>query len=202
MAATQSIDVPTVESRRDEELSARVHEALQRYDPIRTSDSPIQVICSDGLVTLRGVTRTRPMKRMAEVLARRVPGVREVRNELVSDTDLETEVALELGMNERLRKAGGRIRVKSILGVLYLEGDIAAETLEEAEELKALAEEIAGKVEGVIRVVSFLTIREEGREVTTAAEEPTATAGPSAEVEAKLAELRERRQTWAERARK
>jgi hypothetical protein len=50
-------------------------------------------------------------------------------------------------------------------------------------------------------VINFLTAREEGREETTpAAEEPAAAAGPSAEAEAKLAELRERRRTWEERA--
>ena len=164
MVATPSVQTSTKDRQRDEELSLAVREALQHYDPIRTSDSPIHVTCNDGLVILSGVTRTRPMKRMAELLARQVPGVREVRNELVADTDIETAAALALGMDEELRKAGGRIRVKSILGVLYLEGEVTAATLEEAEALKARAEELAEQVEGVIRVVNFLKAREAGEE--------------------------------------
>lgn len=176
VAVTQSIEVSTRESGKDEELSVAVHEALLRYDPIRTSDSPIEVTCDDGVVTLSGVARSRPMRTMAELLARRVPGVREVHNELFTDTDIEATVALELGMNKRLRKAGGRIRVKSILGVLYLEGEVVANTAEEAEELKELAAEIAEKVQGVVRVISFLTARERRQVTTTAVEEERAEA--------------------------
>ena len=197
MTVTPSTQASTRDRRRDEELSLAVREALLHYDPIRSSDSPIHVTCDDGLVILSGVTRSRPMKRMAEVLARQVPGVREVRNELVTDTDIEAAAALALGMDEHLRKAGGRIRVKSILGVLYLEGDVAAATLEEAEELRTRAEEIAEQVKGVIRVVNFLRAHEVGDEVVTGEEPAAATAAGSADVEAKLATLRERRRVWA-----
>jgi len=177
-----------------------VREALLQYDPIRTSDSPIEVTCNDGLVTLSGVTRSRPMKHMAEILARQVPGVREVRNELVTDPDIEASAALALGMDEHLRKAGGRIRVKSILGVLYLEGDVAAATLEEAEALKERAEEIAEQVEGVIRVVSFLRAREAGEEAAVTGKQAGEATEGSVDLEAKVATLRERRRVWAERA--
>lgn len=190
---------PTTQLGQDQDLNQAVHAALQRYDPIRSSDSPINVASADDVVTLTGVVRSRTMKAMAETLARRVRGVADVRNQLLADTDIETAAALELAMNERLRQAGGIIRTKSILGTVYLAGDVAAESVEEAEELKELAENIAENVPGVIRAINGIVAREHGQVMVATAEEEVA-AGPSAEVEAKLAELGERRANWAERA--
>jgi osmotically-inducible protein OsmY len=102
------------------------------------------------------------MKVMAEVLARRVPGVTGVENQLFTDTDIETAIAQELAMNERLCQAGGAIRVKSILGTVYLSGDVAAQSGEEAEELKDLAAGVAENTPGVIRVINDIVAR--GRE--------------------------------------
>jgi len=146
----------------NESLIQAVHDALRRYDPIRSSDSPIHVASSDGSVTLTGLVRSRPMKVMAEVLARRVPGVTGVENQLFTDTDIETAIAQELAMNERLCQAGGAIRVKSILGTVYLSGDVAAQSGEEAEELKDLAAGVAENTPGVIRVINDIVAR--GRE--------------------------------------
>ncbi len=201
MAATiqKKSDNPGTELGQNEALVQAVHEALRRYDPIRASDSPIHVAGSNGVVTLTGVVRSRTMKRMAEVLARRVPGVASVNNQLVTDTDIENKIALGLATNERLRNAGTNILVKSILGTVYLSGDVAAGSIEEAEELKELAENIAENVPGVIRSVNWIVTRERGQAVVAEAEVETK-AGPSAEAEAKLAELRERRANWAERA--
>lgn len=182
----------------DQELVQAIHRALYQYDPIRSSDSPIQVTSADGVVTLTGIVRSRTMKSMAETLTRRVRGVADVRNQLLTDTDIETTIALEIAMHERLREAGGAIRVKSILGAVYLAGDVAAETVEEAEELKELAEEIAENAPGVTQVINSVIARERGQVVTAAVEEEEA-GGLSAEQEAKLAELRERRSVWAER---
>lgn len=179
-------------------LVQAVQEALQRYDPIRASDSPIHVASSDGVVTLTGVVRSRTMKTMAEALARRVPGVTNVRNELLTDTDIETTIALELAMNDQLRRAGN-IHVKSILGTVYLSGDVEAETVEEAEALKELGENIAESVAGVIRCVNGLVARERGQVMVAAAEEKVEAGRPAA-AEARLAELRDRRAAWAQRA--
>ncbi len=201
MAATiqKKSDNPGTEPGQNEALVQAVHEALRRYDPIRASDSPIHVAGSNGVVTLTGVVRSRTMKRMAEVLARRVPGVASVNNQLVTDTDIENKIALELATNERLRNAGTHILVKSILGTVYLSGEVAAGSIEEAEELKELAENVAENVPGVIRSVNWIVARERGQAVVAEAEAETK-AGPSAEAEAKVAELRERRANWAERA--
>lgn len=199
MAAIVQERTDTTEPGQNEDLIRAVHDALRRYDPIRSSDSPIHVAGSNGVVTLTGVVRSRTMKVMAEALARRVPGVAEVHNQLLTDTDIETAIALEMAMHARLREADNMIRVKSILGTVYLSGEIAAESAEAAEELKELAESIAEKTPGVVRAINSIVARERGQVVVTRAEEEVAT-GRSAEIEAKLAELRERRANWAERA--
>lgn len=197
MAATMQARVQTAPN---QELIQRIEEALYRYDPIRSTDAPIRVSTTvDGAVTLTGTVRTRTTKAMAETLARRVRGVTDVHNQLVADTDIEASVALEFAMNERLRKAGGVIRVKSILGEVYLAGDVAAESLEKAEELRTLAEELAESVSGVTQVINHVVARERGQAVTAVIEEEE-TSGLTAAQEAELAELRERRAVWAERA--
>lgn len=201
MAATTqpAVSHSVTELEQNQELAQTVRAALRRYDPIRSSDSPIHVKSTEGTITLTGTVRTRTMKAMAETLARRVQGVTDVRNQLLTDTDIETTIALELALNEQLRPVDNTIRVKSILGAVYLAGDIAAETVEAAEELTELAETIAEDAPGVIRVINSIVARERGRVVAAAAEEEEED-GLSAEQEAKLAELRERRSVWAERA--
>lgn len=199
-ATTQKQDkLSTAAAAQNAPLAQAVYDVLLRYDPIRSSDSPIHVVTADGVVTLSGLVRTRTMKSMAEALTRRVPGVRDVQNELLTDTDIELAIALELGTNERLRRAGSNILVRSLLGTVYLSGDVEAPSLEEAQELKELAEEIAEGVPGVIRAVNAIVARERGH-VAEAETTEAVEAGPSAEVAGKLAELRERRSNWAERA--
>lgn len=189
-----------VRSAPDPALVQEIQEALYRYDPIRSSDSPIEIAAlANGVVTLTGVARSRTMKSMAETITSQVPGVTEVRNQLLTDTDIEATIALEFAMNERLRKAGGVIRVKSILGDVYLAGDVAEETVEEAEELRELAEQLAEGTPGVVRVINSVVARERGQAVAAVAEEDEG-GGLTAAQEAELAELRERRAIWAERA--
>lgn len=183
----------------DRGVCAAVEAALDRYDPIRTSDSEIDAVCTEGVVTLTGVVRSRVMKIIAARIARQVPGVVEVKDELLTDTDIEAAIALAFAADDALRQAGGIIRVKSILGVVYLAGDVAAESMERAEVLREHAAELAQAAPGVASVINSIVARERGQAVVAAADEED-TGGLSAAQEAELAELRERRQIWAERA--
>ncbi|MFQ5594066.1 MAG: BON domain-containing protein [Anaerolineae bacterium] len=143
----------------NQRLTQAIYDALWRYDPIRSSDSPIQVATANGEVTLTGIVRSRTMRAMAETLTRRVPGVTNVENQLLTDTDIENNVALELAANSRLRRAGD-IRVKSILGTVYLSGDVVTESVEEAEDLKGLAESIAEDMPGTISTINKIITRQ------------------------------------------
>ncbi|MFQ5340206.1 MAG: BON domain-containing protein [Anaerolineae bacterium] len=165
MTATiqEKAELLTSRSEQNEPLIQAIHDTLQRYDPIRASDSPIHVATANGAVTLTGIVRSRTMKAMAGTLARRVAGVTEVENQLLTDTDIENAIALEMATNERLRQAGGTIWVKSILGTVYLSGDVTAESLEDGEDLKGLAEGIAEETSGVIRTINAIVVRERGQ---------------------------------------
>jgi osmotically-inducible protein OsmY len=201
MTVTVENQTAPLEAQRDADrgLCAAVQAALYRYDPIRTSDSEINAVCADGVVTLAGVVRSRVMKIMAVQVARQVPGVVDVKDKILSDTDIEAAIALAFAQDDDLRQAGGIIRVKSILGVVYLAGDVAAESLERAEVLREYAAELAAAAPGVVRVINGVAARERGQAVVAVAEQED-TGGLSAAQEAELAELRERRGIWAERA--
>jgi osmotically-inducible protein OsmY len=197
MRKTQT-DAPAT-AERNQALNRAVHDALFRYDPLRSSLPGIQVMSSEGNVTLSGLVRSRMMKAMAATLAGRVPGVAGVQYQLLTDADIETAVALEMAGHAGLRKADGAVRVKSIMGTVYLMGDIGVESVAEAESLKQQAERIAQGVAGVLKVVNSVVARERGQ-VVVATTEAGASGGPSGAVAARLAELRERRANWSERA--
>ena len=180
-------------------LSEAVREALFRYEPIRGSDVSIVINSVNGAVTLSGAVRSRIMKSMAERLVRTVPNVKAVDNQLVADAELETSVALALAMNAGLRAAGGGIHVKALLGTVYLTGDIASDSVAEAEQLKGTAGELTAGMAGVAHVVNGVLARERGQAMASSSQVDDA-GGPSAEVAAKLAELRERRDNWVQRA--
>ncbi|MFQ6059476.1 MAG: BON domain-containing protein [Anaerolineae bacterium] len=136
----------------DRELCTAVEEALRRYDPLRHSGSPITVISHDGTVELTGVVPSQAIKLVAADLARRVPGVREVRNHLISDTEIEIQAAQALAQDDRTRLASNPILVRSMLGVLYLRGTVASP------EAKAAVTEIVRGIEGVREVVNQIEI--------------------------------------------
>lgn len=134
----------------DSQLQAAILEALWKCDPIRQSQPRLDVEVRDGVVELRGNIRSRTMKETAAELARRIPGVREVINHLVSDTDLEILVAAALAHDPRTRLTTGQVFVKAYLGTVHLHGRVASE------EIKVAAEELAAQVPGVWAVVNEL----------------------------------------------
>ncbi len=131
-------------------LQAAVLEALWDFDAIRQSLPRLEVETRAGIVELRGNVRSRAIKATAADLARNVPGVREVINNLVSDTDIELQAAAALVRDPRTRLMTDKISVKSRVGTVLLRGRVASE------EIKAAAEEIIAQMAGVQGVVNEL----------------------------------------------
>jgi hypothetical protein len=131
-------------------LERAVLEALWEYDPIRHFELPIEVKVQDGVVELRGYVRTRTSKTVAGELARSVPGVRQVQNNLISDTELDMAVAMALANDERTREYCPQILVRVMLGTVHLVGHVPSA------EVKAAAEEVARSVPGVRGVLNRL----------------------------------------------
>jgi len=135
-------------------LEAEVTQAIQSYEPLRALYCPVTVQVRDGRVRLEGVVRTFIMKHMAGELAQRVPGVLEVQNELVSDTELQLWVAQRLAQDPRTRLLTTDVSIRCFLGTVYLQGRVDSAVRREA------AVKVAAEVEGVRRVVNELVVEE------------------------------------------
>ncbi len=125
----------------NDEIKLLVEEALFSYPPIRESFCPINVEVKDGRVELTGVVRSLAMKEMASRLAWGVPGVREVINNLLVDSQLEEEVAKRLASDPRTRPWARSIRVVVIRGQVRLRGNVPPEA---REIVRKVAEETPG----------------------------------------------------------
>ena len=155
------------EYRPDDEIAEKVLEAFRSYPPLRRvihgigryeaplspyEEDTVRVLVQDGVVTLEGNVETSAYKSMAALLAREVPGVREVRNLLVSDDQLEPAVVSALLTDPRTKRAV-RARVESDLGVITLTGQALDK------KARADAERVAYDVPGVRWVVNRLRVQ-------------------------------------------
>ncbi len=145
---------PNGSNPRDRELEGQAREALARYSTLRIWGHSIQIEANDGVLTLSGHVRTRPASETAERLIRQVTGVRDVKNDLYVDTDLEIAVARALAENPLTATAFPGILVGSGFGEIFLKGQVASK------EIKQAAVEIAARVPGVLRVVDDLATPE------------------------------------------
>jgi osmotically-inducible protein OsmY len=135
-------------------IVSAIRNTLRRYDPIRTTESQIEVNRENGKVVLTGHVATTIIKQMAGRLTYGVAGVDEVENRLVADTELEQAVALALATDERTRLTTERIKIHVWLGHVVLSGPVLSE-----EAVKA-AEEAVRAVPGVIEVTNQLEVSE------------------------------------------
>jgi len=141
----------------DATLRAKVEERLYRYDPLRVNFHLIRVEAQDGRVILEGVVPSTAMKRMAESLARAVPGVREVQNSLVADPEIEAELGLRLAADPELSPPQARVLVTSVQGDVTLAGWVPNEAARQR------AEQIARSIRGVRNVVNNLRVKAAAR---------------------------------------
>ncbi len=72
--------------RSDDRIKEEVSDALERHPQIDASELEVDV--KDGIVTLKGHVEERRIKRMAEDAIENLPGVRDIRNELMVDQSL------------------------------------------------------------------------------------------------------------------
>ncbi len=137
----------------DATLRAKVEERLYRYDPLRVNFHLIRVDAQDGRVILDGVVPSTAIKRMAETLARSIPGVREVQNDLVADPEIEAELGLRLAADPELSPPQARVLVTSVQGDVTLVGWVPNEASRQR------AEQIARSIRGVRNVVNNLRVK-------------------------------------------
>ncbi len=136
--------------RPDDELERDVEEALQREELLRVLAVPVRPEVVDGVVRLRGHVHSRALAARAEEVARSVPGVVEVCNELVVDHELLQQVVASVQADPATRHlAGYSLRVRD--GVVELTGSVPS-----LEAARALERAIA-RVPGVRGIANHMT---------------------------------------------
>lgn len=143
----QEAVVPMAEA--DVDLWEAVHEALLLAEP--TTVNAIEISVEDGVVVLEGVVRTEVAKQLAPTVVASIPGVKRVISRLVSDTEIQIQVASAIMSDPRFRRVPP-IRVESFLGNVRLVGRVPSA------EHKVVAEQAARQVPGVKAVVNELTV--------------------------------------------
>lgn len=129
----------------NDEIKLLVEEALLSYPPLREAGCPINVEVKDGRVELTGIVRSLAMKEMASRLAWGIPGVKEVVNNLLVDSQLEGEVAKRIASDPQTKPWACSIRVQVIRGQVRLKGNVPQEARE-------VIRKVAAGTPGVLRV--------------------------------------------------
>jgi osmotically-inducible protein OsmY len=141
----------------DETLAQQVHRAL---DNIGLSSVSIQV--HNGHVMLRGVVPTYSIKAQALHAVDLVPGVQQVRDELLTDFDLEVRIAHAISVDPRTRAAALDIAVNSSNGLLVLAGQVPTYAVAEAAETIAVSKPGVRGVSNRLRIRPQVGTRSEG----------------------------------------
>lgn len=152
MAPAIAMADETTRSRFDAEITTRVKTALVRDDA--TKAKQINVETENGVVQLSGFVDSEQMKSAATVTTRSVPGVQEVRNELIvreggdrsvgratDDAVIAAKVKTELAANSGLATAGD-VNVEVRVGVVQLSGFVSS--VDQKQEAEQIAQRVAG----------------------------------------------------------
>jgi osmotically-inducible protein OsmY len=134
----------------DRHLMELIRKTLLAYEPLRATRPVLDIVLSQGLVTLAGRVRTSAIKEIAELLVLQLPGVRAVRNDLISDPEVVRAVADAFADDSELGPACPIIEARD--GVVILVGDVPSEAAARR------AGEIANAVPLVASVTSHLKV--------------------------------------------
>ncbi|HEX7011401.1 MAG TPA: BON domain-containing protein [Steroidobacteraceae bacterium] len=163
-AADETRETLNEAARSDPAITARVKAALIGNEEIESGRIDIQT--QEGIVQLSGFVDSDEMKQAAGQAAREVPGVREVRNQLVvqaadrtigeatDDTVIAAKVKSQLASESGLETASD-VDVEVSQGVVQLSGFVSSE------DEKSEAEHIARGVSGVTDVRNDIRVQPE-----------------------------------------
>ena len=136
--------------RPDTELRDAVYQAIYDYDPLRIDLPGIEIHAIDGVVWLKGHVSSELNQRLVADQLGNIPGLAELHNELIADTDLAASVSYALSHDPRT--ASEYIGVYPRLGVVRLRGAVRRP------EARQAASEVAGTVSGVKTLVNELKV--------------------------------------------
>lgn len=137
--------------RRDEELQAEVEKVLFELTPLHVDFGGIALRVLDGVLYLDGNISSSLRAELVEDQVVSIRGLLEVKNRLVGDDVLASDVALALGRDPRIHDFP--IGVYPRLGTVRLSGAV------QHEQQKTIAEEIVKSIPGVRGVDNNLVIK-------------------------------------------
>ena len=142
-------DLP--EFRADSDILARIRRAITEDEGLTPDDKrSVTVAVEDGSVTLGGNVRVKQTGERMDAIARRVPGIIAMRNEIIDDFALES--AIGMALDRQALSVSATVHARSKLGQVTLYG--TAESPRQAEDIiRAVA-----KVPGVRQVKSLLAV--------------------------------------------
>lgn len=136
----------------DEDLQARIDDALWRYEPLRVLRAPLTAQVRHGEVTLTGVVPSRIIHRGVIETLQRIPGIQAVHDQIVTDTDLDQAVTLALAQAAETQAWSADVQVAVRNGIVQLIGVVPDVATSEA------IVRLAANVPGVRRVVNLLRV--------------------------------------------
>ncbi|MGO8946933.1 MAG: BON domain-containing protein [Ktedonobacterales bacterium] len=136
--------------RPDEELRQAVYNAIFDYPRLRVELSGIIIHAIDGVVWLRGYVSSDLNRRIVQDQLQNIPGLAELHNELIADSDLAADVSMALAHDPRTAKE--HIGVYPKFGQVHLRGKVTTS------EARQAAGTVAAKVPGSKEVINELAI--------------------------------------------
>jgi osmotically-inducible protein OsmY len=115
---------PRTRGVKDATLFQRVHQALEQVDALQLSGLPILVQVNDGAVTLRGAIGSLTTKAQTLQTVHNVAGVKRVRDELLTDADLQARIGDALAADPDMRRAVEAVQVRVHNGTVMLAGQV------------------------------------------------------------------------------
>lgn len=165
IAAVGLFAVTVQAEKSDAWITAKVKSSLAAHKNVSAFATDVDT--RDGVVTLKGEAETRAEKELAGVYAKKVEGVREVRNMITVKGEAADDGAPERGLGDEALAGIGNAaldaRVKSALTgnkgtsalrtkVTAKDGRVTLEGTARSQAERDLAEEVAKSVEGVLSV--------------------------------------------------
>jgi osmotically-inducible protein OsmY len=120
--STEPTETPGLASERDKQIAGEGERALAEDEVLWRIDLPsMRVDIRDGVVTLRGHVADDLHRTRAETAARRVAGDQTVQSELVTDAEVNRQVAEALGRDPLCARAF--VRVETVPGIVCLRSE-------------------------------------------------------------------------------
>ena len=116
----------------DNDIEVAILERLYNNEALRQSKAAIRVQMMGNLALLTGNVRIDSHAQLADAIVRRAPGVRQVRNEIVTDARIENEAALRLALDPNVRLTTDQVTISSLLGSVMLTGKVDSDARKEA----------------------------------------------------------------------